>query len=350
MPGLAVTNADSATNGRGFTLIELLVVLTVISLLIALLLPAIQAAREAARRAQCVNNLKQLGLAAMNYESANSVLPSGMLPAVSDEAPVLTWGLSTFVRLLPFLDASPLYNSANFSRQAITPANGTVASTGLLGLWCPSDPYVAEGHPDDFNYGAPVGTGIIQRHTSYGGCQGTWGIEVMPQNRYFAAQMANMNGTIFCCSSVRLADISDGTGATILFAEAPYGRIPNAGDRASARRWNVGFVSDSMVSAYYPLNGAVKGVPYLDGNFVNWISTVGSFHPGGANVGFCDGSVRFVKDSIESVPYDPLSGDVPAFRLDPASGTYSIAPGTQLGVWQELATRSFNEVVGADSY
>jgi prepilin-type processing-associated H-X9-DG protein/prepilin-type N-terminal cleavage/methylation domain-containing protein len=348
-----VTDHDSlsADRSRAFTFIELLVVIAIIGLLIALLLPAVQAAREAARRTQCVNNLKQLGLAALTYESANSVLPSGMLPAVSDQAPVLTWGLSTFVRVLPFLDASPLYNSANFSRQAITTANGTLASTGLVGLWCPSDPYVAEGHLEDFNYGAPVGTGIImQRHTSYGGCQGTWGIEVMPQNPYFAAQMANMNGTIFCCSSVRLADISDGTGTTILFAEASYGRLPTAGDRGAARRWNVGFVSDSMVSAYYPLNGAVKGVPYLDGNFVNWISMVGSFHPGGANVGFCDGSVRFVKDSIQSVPYDPLSGDVPAFRLDPASSTYSIAPGTQLGVWQKLATRSFNEIVAADSF
>ena len=350
MPGLAVTNTDSATtNSRGFTLIELLVVITVISLLIALLLPAIQAAREAARRAQCVNNLKQLGLAAMNYESANSVLPSGMLLAVSDEALDLTYGLSTFVRVLPFLDAGPLYNSANFSRQALTPANGTVASTGLLGLWCPSDPYVSESHLVDFHYGAPPGTGIMQRHTSYGGCQGAWGLEVIPQSPNSAAQVANMNGTIFCRSSVRLADISDGTGTTILFAEASYGRIPND-DRGSARRWNMGFPSDSMVSAYYPLNGAVKGVPFLDDNSVKWASAVGSFHPGGANVGFCDGSVRFVKDSIESVPFDPVTGDVPAFRLDPASGTYSIAPGTQLGVWQKLATRGFNEIVTSDSY
>lgn len=335
--------------GRGFTLIELLVVISVIGVLIALLLPAIQAAREAARRAQCVNNLKQLGLAGMNYESANSVLPSGMFRAVSDEAPVLTWGLSAFVRILPYLDASPLYHSANFSRQAITPANGTVASTGLSGLLCPSDPYVAEGHPDDFNYGAPVGFGIVQRHTSYGGCQGAWSLELIPQSPNSPAQVANMNGTIFCSSSVRLADISDGTGTTILFAEKSYGRVPS-GDRGGACRWNVGIPSDSMVSAYYPLNGAVKGVPFLDGNILKWISSVGSFHPGGANVGFCDGSVRFVKDSIQSVPFDPKSGDVPAFRFDPVSGTYSIAPGTQLGVWQKLATRSFNEIVDADSF
>jgi prepilin-type processing-associated H-X9-DG protein len=262
----------------------------------------------------------------------------------------LTWGLSTFVRILPLLDASPLYNSANFSRQAITPANGTVASTGLSGLFCPSDPYVTEGQPADFTYGAPVGFGIVQRHTSYGGCQGSWGLEVIDQSPNSAAQVENMNGTIFCCSSVRLADISDGTGTTILFAEASYGRVPGELERGGARRWSVGFPSDSMVSAYYPLNGAVKGVPFLDDNQVQWASAVGSFHPGGANAGFCDGSVRFIKDSIQSVPFDPKSGHVPAFQFDPVSGTYSIAPGTQLGVWQKLATRSFNEIVAANTF
>jgi len=349
-PGWAVTKTDSAENARGFTLIELLVVVAIVGLLVALLLPAVQAAREAARRAQCTNNLKQLGLAALNYESAHAVLPSGMLPALADEAPVPTWGLSTFVRLLPFIDAGPLYDAANFSRQAITPANGTVASTGLAGLWCPSDPYVPEGHPDDFNYGAPAGTGIVQRHTSYGGCQGTWGVEAMPQTPHFAARLANLNGTVFCCSSVRLADVTDGTATTVLFAEAAYGRIPKSGERSGARRWNVGFISDSMINAYYPLNGAAKGVPYLDDNYLNWVSTAGSLHPGGANVGFCDGSVRFVKDTVQSVPFDPATGDVPAFRLDPVSGTYSIAPGTELGVWQKLATRGFNEIVSADSF
>jgi prepilin-type N-terminal cleavage/methylation domain-containing protein/prepilin-type processing-associated H-X9-DG protein len=350
LPGSAVTKPDSTTNGRGFTLIELLVVITVISLLIALLLPAVQSAREAARRARCANNLKQLGLAAMNYESAHSVLPSGMLPAVSDWGSDLTWGLSTFVRVLPFLEASPLYDSANFSRQALTPANGTLASTGLAMLMCPSDLYVAESEPIDSVYGAPAGTGIMQHHTSYGGCQGAWGLEVIPQSPNSAAQAANMNGTVFPSSSVRLAGISDGTGTTILFAEATYGQIPDAALRPAARRWNVGFVCDSMVSAYYPLNAAVKGVPFLDDNSVKWASSVSSYHPGGANIGFCDGSVRFVKDSIQSVPFDPATGNVPAFRLDPASGTYSIAPGTQLGIWQKLATRSFNEIVTPDSF
>ena len=99
-----------------------------------------------------------------------------------------------------------------------------------------------------------------------------------------------------------------------------------ASDLASARWWNVGVVADSMIHAYYPLNGALKGVPYLSGNDDNWPSTVGSFHPGGANVGFCDGSVRFVKDSIQSLPYDPSSGTIPAFLRDSTSGTFRSHP------------------------
>jgi prepilin-type processing-associated H-X9-DG protein/prepilin-type N-terminal cleavage/methylation domain-containing protein len=342
--------AQSDARGRGFTLIELLVFITIIGVLIALLLPAVQAAREASRRVACVNNLKQLGLAALNYESANGMLPPGSFSAPYDDLIGLTWGLGVFVRVLPFVDGSSVYNAANFSMQALTPSNGTLASTGLSILWCPSDPYVAESENEDFNYGAPPGTGIMQHHTSYGGCQGTWSLEILSNDPTYAAELANMNGVIFSCSTVRLADITDGTGTTILFAEMSYGKPPTGIIRQATHWWTSGYPSEVTVDAYYPINGAIKGVPYLSGNYIHWFSTVGSFHPGGANVGFCDGSVRFLKDSIQSVPFDPVTGNVPAFVYNAATDTYSIAPGSQLGVWQKLATRNFGEIVGADSY
>ena len=159
-----------------------------------------------------------------------------------------------------------------------------------------------------------------------------------------------MNGLIFSGSTVRLADVTDGTGNTILFAETAYGAIPNTTGRQSSRWWHAGYPAEAMVEAYYPLNGSLKGVPYLNGNSLDWVMTVGSFHPGGANVGLCDGSVRFLKDTIQSVPFDPATGNVPAFVKNSATGLWSIAPGAQLGVWQKLATRNFGEVVGADSY
>jgi prepilin-type N-terminal cleavage/methylation domain-containing protein/prepilin-type processing-associated H-X9-DG protein len=335
---------------RGFTLIELLVVIAIIGLLVALLLPAVQSAREASRRAGCANNLKQLGLAALNYESANGVLPPGAFGATADGGPGLRTGLSVFVRILPFADGSSLFNAANFSTQAITPANGTVASAGVGLLWCPSDPYVSESHVADSDYGAPAGTNIRQHHTSYGGCQGIWGHEILTTEPNYAAQIANMNGTIFSGAAVRLAEVVDGTGCTVLFAETPYGMIPKDPDRQLSRWWNTGYPDDTIVETRYPLNGPLKGVPYLSSNSENWAMIVGSFHPGGANVGFCDGSVRFVKDSISSLPFDPATGAVPAILLDQPTVLYSLAAGARLGVWQKLSTRNGGEVVSADSF
>ena len=335
----------------GFTLIELLVVLAIIALLIALLLPAVLAAREAGRRLQCANNLKQLGLAALNYESVNGMFPSGGFGTRREGDLMVTLSLSPLVQILPFLEQSPLYQSANFSLPAMTPANGTLASTGLPVFWCPSDPVVTETLLNDVNYGAPPGTGIQQYHASYGGCQGTWSLEILPSNSTYAAQRASMNGLIFGCSTVRLADITDGTSATVLWAETPYAQIPDdKGHRSGLRWWNVGVSSDTMVAAYYPINGPRKGISYSDRNMENWVTTVGSNHPGGANVGFADGSVRFLKETIDSVAVDPGTGNVAAWRFDPALQTYALAPGYQLGVWQQLATKSGGEAVSSDRF
>ena len=130
-----------------FTLIELLVVIAIIAVLIALLLPAVQAAREAARRAQCTNNLKQLGLAAANYESANLCFAGDSYtttntttqmnpPAYSYKYPE---SFSVFVRMLPFFEQSPMYNAANFSLNAGAPDNLTIGGVAVPSLICPSD-------------------------------------------------------------------------------------------------------------------------------------------------------------------------------------------------------------------
>jgi prepilin-type N-terminal cleavage/methylation domain-containing protein len=127
----------------GFTLIELLVVIAIIAVLIALLLPAVQAAREAARRAQCVNNLKQLGLALHNYSNNVGSLPSGSL--IYNGATELWWG--AFVFMLPYMEQQNLYNALNFSYANPTPENSTrtsgaqstVQTTTINVLQCPSD-------------------------------------------------------------------------------------------------------------------------------------------------------------------------------------------------------------------
>ncbi len=330
-------------------------VIAIIAVLIALLLPAVQAAREAARRMQCTNNLKQLGLAALNYESSSGALPSGDYGAPRQSDGAIRTGLSCLVRVMPFVEGQNTFNTANFAFTATSAANATVASTGNSTLWCPSDPIVAQSQPIDSSYGFST-TNLVQYYTSYGGCQGMWSLDVLFTDDtkygagYYQSRLSNMNGVIFSSSSVTLSSITDGTSNTLFFAERPHGRIPNnTGDQVYYHWWNSGYYTDAMCETYYPINSQFKGLPLIDGSTdEDWVMTVGSYHPGGANVGFCDGSVRFIKDSIQSVPFVQADGSVPTFTY--SNHMFQITAGYQTGVWQKLSTRNFGEIVSADQY
>ena len=342
---------------RGFTLIELLVVIAIIAVLIALLLPAVQSAREAARRMQCTNNLKQLGLAAMNYESANGTLPPGSYAATRDYDGRIKPGLSVFVRILPFIEGQSTFNAGNFAFSLESSANATVASVGMSFLWCPSDATVSSpSTPIDSSYNLPSSNTLQQYYTSYGGNQGLWDLDIQYNDdaRYgyagaYAARKANMNGVIFMSSNVRLAEITDGTSNTMLFAEHCHGRIAASLTPTYYQWWNSSYYTDTLICTYYPLNSDYKSVLYNAGQD-EYFQIVASYHPGGANVGFCDGSVRFIKDSIQSLPFNPATANNDSFIYNSNTATWSLAPGTQLGVWQKLSTRNFGEVVSSDSY
>ena len=332
----------------GFTLIELLVVIAIIAVLIALLLPAVQAAREAARRAQCTNNLKQLGLAAQNYISVNTCFPGGSYTVFNAIGPKKAGdqeNFSCFVRMLPFMEQQSISNATNFSLTYSHADNLTLAGVALSALICPSDSWQAQAIPNPSSIYNPFPAGTwIQQFTCYAGCEGMFSVRYITD--YPSNEQTQLNGMIFGDSSVSLAQVTDGTSNTFLFGERSHSLV-NKIDGAFANTeqlWNSGFYSDSLCSTYAPLNTFPKNLP----GFYNLI--VSSLHSGGANFGFCDGSVRFIKNSIDS--WQIVQGSKPAAPagVTSANFVYTIAPGAKIGVYQALSSRNGGEVVSGDAY
>ena len=351
------------TERPGFTLIELLVVIAIIAVLIALLLPAVQSAREAARRAQCTNNLKQIGLALHNYESSIGSLPWGSGTGAN-------WGdWSCQTMLLARMEQSSLYNAINFADLIAAgiagrggakpgePTNTTATYSKIAGFLCPSDierlPN-AEGHTNyvDNNGSSPDSVHIVGAN-----------------NGPFIGGDPNVQPLV-PARVKKFAEITDGLSNTAAFSERVMGTNATATRdlmKPSASVFDVGMPTVfNTPQAYYitckqanPLTTPLKTSQGFDGAGRTWhigwsnytrythvmtpngpacgysrafqgksgagIGMEGAFtatsrHPGGVNVAFCDGSVRFVKESINQA------------------------------TWWALGTIGGGEVISADSY
>jgi prepilin-type N-terminal cleavage/methylation domain-containing protein/prepilin-type processing-associated H-X9-DG protein len=271
----------------GFTLIELLVVIAIIAVLIALLLPAVQAAREAARRAQCLNNVMQLGIALQSYESSHELLPPGV---VNTTGPILDqpkgYHYGWLVQILPFFEQRNVYNHLNFKIGIYETENFTTRTTVIRSFICPSD-----------SSANPGASGVAM--TNYVGSH----------NDVEAPISATNNGVLFLNSAVRFEDITDGSSQTIFVGE----KLNNApdegwasGTRASLRNSGSGINQ----TATPPFAGTGSGddddgdsqvAGARAASATDTLSYVGGYsarHPGGANFAFGDGSVRFLKNSI----------------------------------------------------
>ncbi len=346
-----------------FTLIELLVVIAIIAVLIALLLPAVQSAREAARRAQCTNNLKQIGLGLFNYESSNGCFPpAGESTNFSLSPPASQFvdgGYSVLARILPYMEGGNAFNAINFNIFWYNDAAGiniTGASQVVNVYVCPSSTRAPDGFRDGVDpldggisaftngygyndYGPPVYTDIDPN----GLIGGTGSNLITPfRNKY-----SRVNGLLHQ-GKTRVAEITDGGSNTIMIGEdagrdprylSPYiqdvyaGTAPNgvyyatttlylaanspndpgpAGGEGLYRaywRWaepDEGYgVSNTPNSKYRPAHEATAWLttgPFVaQGNNAYNNDELASFHPGGCNILMGDGSVRFLKETINPV-------------------------------------------------
>jgi prepilin-type N-terminal cleavage/methylation domain-containing protein/prepilin-type processing-associated H-X9-DG protein len=340
---------------RGFTLIELLVVIAIIAVLIGLLLPAVQAAREAARRAQCVNNVKQLSLALHNYHSSIGSFPMASTTAYSDPGVSTNWGTwGANALLLPYLEQKPVYDAINFNWNSWQGTVGPAQNRSIFGLKlnsfvCPSD--------------GMTGT---DNTNNYFGSMGTTG-------SFYS--VAESTGIFASGRTYGIADVSDGTSNTVAYSEAlvsttagskpqrkwrdgpaqgsaggaayylldatqnlpalladwqqcnTYFKDPavvNNGQRGF--RWSLGAAGESLFQTLippnsndYPWNSCRLDCPGCGVLHSGWYNAT-SNHPGGVNVGMCDGSVKFVKSTIN------------------------------MRIWWALGTKAGGEVISADAY
>jgi prepilin-type N-terminal cleavage/methylation domain-containing protein/prepilin-type processing-associated H-X9-DG protein len=321
---------------HGFTLVELLVVIAIIGILVALLLPAVQAAREAARRTQCVNNMKQVGLAMHNHETSQKRLPSAAMGFVPDWSPSLPsaelqWrGHTAQFQILPYLEELSVANLIKIRKRWIDPANIPVSTQEIRTYQCPSDQ--AQGRVADSD-------GFPFSRSNFVVCVGTQGLFPDTTNNASLqvtppvprATLNLQTDGAFCLETGRrLRDFVDGTSHTVLGSEMLAGRVDTGktyNDTDYRGKWAFVFtggsvyehkdtpntsVGDQMRYACQPFPDMPCG-PFVPRDALEHYAAR-SAHPGGVNVLFVDGHGSFVQDGIDLLAWQavatPRGGEV----------------------------------------
>ena len=327
----------ASRDGRraAFTLIELLVVIAIIAILIALLLPAVQSAREAARRIQCTNNMKQAGLALFNYESAMGVFPPAFAAQGRASNCAQSWGHTWSNYIMPYLEQGNKYNTINFSHPAGFAPNTSVWDYSVAAFLCPTDGRAEQSRTTfkitQTSYASVVGlTECIANNYGTGAtaqnaelCGAILSEGMFGRNTFYTIAQATdgLSNTMFVGETSRFRDEPAASRFNIANIGGSWGR----GDLGTPARYT--WSGDTRISggAYVVprLNAPAlwAAAPWInspaDGtNSTTWINdprslTVGQFgfhslHPGGANFLFGDGSVRFLKESIDIATYRAL--------------------------------------------
>lgn len=347
---------------RGFTLVELLVVIAIIGILVALLLPAVQQARAAARRTQCQNNIRQIALALLNYESANrsfppsSTFPDGILPETRRG---MMFGPNWVIMTLSFMEESALYDSFDLTQPINSPANELARSATISGMLCPTDSFNQEPFMgsatgrhselgDNWARGNYASNGGLDYHTSWGaaGKDSNWDD---PYRR----------GVMGSGVKSKIRQIKDGTSKTIFVGEIRAGineldtrGIWAMGGAGPSSIWGHGYIGDDTgpnnflqaaddIPTCGEVQRAVGGAAELARmrmgcslvGEMNIQMTMRSLHQGGVFSAFVDGSVHFLSDDIDTTP-----------RPDQAPN------GDCCSVWDRLNLASDQLVLDASSY
>ncbi|MCA9128165.1 MAG: DUF1559 domain-containing protein [Planctomycetales bacterium] len=362
----------------GFTLVELLVVIAIIGILVGLLLPAVQAAREAARRMQCSNNLKQLSLAALNYESAYQRFPSRQQGSGTIRTQAQRMRMSGFATLLPFIEQTALWNQIQGPQQNTNPWSAWYANNGnnMPHMGCPSDP--GWGSTRDPNNRVARGNNCYAFNAGDCYARGAWHDQAERDNTNLSIQRPTIHtrGVFGRHTYYKIGSVTDGTSNTLAFSER---RVPTSQTGKGMVAWSAGdvdvyvpltcrtlwsgnqyggagyvrFNSDTQAghrwadgSAFFhafttilPPNTAVC----LIGNSAAWQATGGHYgpgiwtpsseHTGGVNCSYVDGSVHFISQNIDT-------GNLGVIAPPEVGGGPS-----PYGVWGALGSRSAGEVV-----